>query len=99
MLFRSAEGKGQGGTPRAPINAIQLVSPSGLVKPPATTVVITTPPTGLAGGQFSNVVVDEVNKTITADLPPSGDQGYLTLSPARVIKSVELVGGKLIIKY
>ncbi len=95
----TANNKGQGGTPRAPINAIQLVAPSGLVKPPSTTVVITTPPSGLAGGQFSNVVVDEVNKTITADLPPSGDQGYLTLSPARVIKSVELVNGKIVIKF
>ena len=95
----TANGFGQSGTPRAPINAIQLVAPSGLVKPPSTTVVITTPPAGLTGGTFSNVVIDEVNKTITADVPAGSSQGYLTLSPARVIKSVELVGGKLIIKY
>lgn len=95
----TADGKGQSGTPRAPINAIQLVSPSGLVKPASTTVVTTTPPAGLSGGTFSNVVVDEVNKTITADVPAGSDQGYLTLSPARVIKSVEIVGGKLVIKY
>ena len=75
------------------------MSPSGLVKPASTTVVTTTPPAGLSGGTFSNVVVDEVNKTITADVPAGSDQGYLTLSPARVIKSVEIVGGKLVIKY
>jgi len=63
------------------------------------TTVSTTPPPGLGGGSFSNVVIDEANKTITADLPASGDQGYLTISPARAIKSVEKVGGKLVIKY
>ena len=56
-------------------------------------------PAGLTGGAFSNVVVDEAAKTITADLPASGDQGYLTISPARAIKSVEKVGNKLVIKY
>ena len=56
-------------------------------------------PAGLSGGAFSNVVVDEASKTITADLPASGDQGYLTISPARPIKSVEKVGNKLVIKY
>lgn len=65
----------------------------------AQTVVGTSPPSGLVGGTFTNVVVDEAAKTVTADLPVSGEQGYLTLSPARPIKSVEKVGNKLVIKY
>jgi hypothetical protein len=71
----------------------------GVLSKPAGTVVDTTPPAGLGGGSFSNVVIDEANKTITADLPAAGDQGYLTISPARAIKGVEKVGNKIIIRY
>ena len=63
------------------------------------TVVSTTPPAGLAGAAFTNVVVDEASKTITADLPATGDQGYLTISPARPIKGVSISGKKLVITY
>ena len=65
----------------------------------APTVVTPTPPAGLAGSAFSNVVVDEASKTITADLPASGDQGYLTISPARPIQGVSISGNKLVIRY
>jgi hypothetical protein len=68
------------------------------VKPPA--VVITgTPPAGFAGATLTNIVIDETAKTITADLPASGDQAYLTISPFRVIRSVEIVGGKLVVRF
>jgi len=43
--------------------------------------------------------VDAANKTITADVPSGSEQGYLTISPAVLIKSVEIVNGKLVIKY
>jgi len=92
-------GRGQGGTPRAPVNAVQLVSPSGLVKDPASIVVVGTPPAGFSGATLTNVVVDEKAGTITADVPAGSEQGYLTLSPARVIKSIEIVGGKIVIKF
>ncbi|MFM7103334.1 MAG: hypothetical protein ACKO3N_19460, partial [Verrucomicrobiota bacterium] len=36
------------------------------------TVVSTIPPAGLTGGAFSNVVIDESARTITADLPATG---------------------------
>lgn len=65
----------------------------------APTVVSTTPPAGLGGGSFSNVVIDESARTITADLPASGDQGYLTISPARPIQGVAISGNKLVIRY
>ena len=65
----------------------------------AQTVVGTSAPAGLTGGTFSNVVVDEAAKTITADLPATGEQGFLTISPARPIKGVQRIGNKLVIQY
>jgi hypothetical protein len=70
-----------------------------LLTPAVTTVIIGTPPSGFAGATLTNIVDDPATKTITADAPAGANEAYLTISPARVIKSVELVGGKLIIKY
>ncbi len=71
----------------------------GVLAKAESTTVSTTPPAGLGGGVFTNVVIDESAKTITADLPASGDLGYLTISPARSIKGVEKVGNKIVIRY
>ena len=70
-----------------------------LLTPVAPTVIVGTPPPGFAGATLTNIVDDPATKTITADAPAGSTEGYLTISPARVIKSVELVNGKLIIKY
>ena len=45
------------------------------------------------------MVDDPVSKTITADVPSGATEAYLTISPARAIKSVEAINGKLVIKY
>ena len=58
-----------------------------------------TPPAGLSGATLTNVSVDAATKTITADVPAGSEQGYLTISPAVLIKSVEITNGKLVIKY
>ena len=79
------------------ILAYQSRAGDGSDAPP--TLVSTTPPAGLVGAAFSNVVVNEASKTITADLPAAGDQGYLTISPARPIKGVAISGNKLVIQY
>ena len=57
------------------------------------------PPAGLSGATLTNVAVDAATKTITADVPAGSEQGYLTISPAVLIKSVEITNGKLVIKY
>ena len=58
-----------------------------------------TPPAGLPGVPFLNATVDEAGRTITAELPAGAATGFLTISPARTITSVELVNGKLVIKW
>ena len=65
----------------------------------APTVITGTPPAGFAGATLTNVVDDPVSKTITADVPSGATEAYLTISPARAIKSVEAINGKLVIKY
>jgi len=70
-----------------------------LLTPVAPTVITGTPPSGFAGATLTNIVDDPATKTITADVPAGSAEAYLTISPARVIKSVEIVGGKLVIKY
>ncbi len=62
-------------------------------------VIVGTPPNGFAGATLTNVVDDPIARTITADLPSGSDAGYLTISPGRTIKSVEVAGGKLVVKY
>ena len=78
-------------------SGIPLAIPAA--KPVVTTVVDGNAPAGLNGTPLTNIVVDEATGTITADLPSSGDQGYLTISPKRTIKSVSVQGGKLVIRY
>jgi len=56
-------------------------------------------PAGLGGQALSNVVVDSAKKTITADLPANGNQGYLTINPPVIITSVKVEGGKLVVTY
>jgi len=56
-------------------------------------------PTGMGGQALSNVVVDAAKKTITADLPANGTQGYLTINPAVKITSVKVEGTKIIVTY
>ena len=61
--------------------------------------VSTTIPNGLTGTPLTGVVTDTATKTITADIPTSGKQGFLTITPAVSLLSVQTVGGKLVIKY
>jgi hypothetical protein len=65
---------------------------------PVVTVVEGNAPSGLVGTPLANIVVDDATGTITADLPANG-QGFLTISPKRLIKSVSAQGGKLVIRY
>jgi hypothetical protein len=90
-----AQAQGAGTPAGAPINAIQLV-PTAV---PAGPTVSTTPPSGLGGSQLTGVVVDATGKTITADLPATGNSGFLTITPSVTISSVKIEGGKLVIKY
>ena len=56
-------------------------------------------PQGLGKGSTLTGVVNEATKTITADVPASGVEGYLSLNPPRVITDIKLVDGKLVIKF
>lgn len=58
-----------------------------------------TPPTGMDGDALTNIVVDEASRMITADVPANSSQGYLTITPAQVIQSVTLEGGKLVVRW
>lgn len=88
---------GVGGANRAPINAIQIVPHFDTVVPPAP---VLTPVAGLPGAQFTNVVIDNTAKTITADLPAGASTaGYFTVTPPVNITSVKLVNGKLVITF
>ncbi len=70
------------------------------VAPPVVTgpTVSTTIPAGLSGTPLTGAVVNTVTKTITADVP-AGSQGFLTITPAVVITSSKIEGGKLVITY
>lgn len=69
------------------------------VKPAGPSPVLT-PIAGLPGAQFSNVVVNNATKTITADLPAGATTaGYFSIVPPVSITSVQLVNGKLVITY
>jgi len=56
-------------------------------------------PVGFGGATLTNVVVDAATRTITADVPSGSTQGYLTISPAVTVLSIEVVGGKLVVRY
>jgi hypothetical protein len=56
-------------------------------------------PAGLTGETMTNIVLDEANRTVSADLPVSGKQGYLTIKPAQTIKSVTKANGKLVVRW
>lgn len=66
--------------------------------PPAISVT-GTPPAPFTGTPLTNIIVDETSRTITADIPTTGTQGYLTISPARTITSVRIEGGKLVVRW
>ncbi len=89
----------------AQIEALGGPSASGIplaiptAKAPIITIVDGNAPAGLVGTPLTNIVVDDATGTITADLPANGDQGYLTIAPKRLIKSVSAQGGKLVIRY
>lgn len=68
------------------------------VTPPPITV-SGVPPAGLTGATMTNIVIDHANKTITVDMPTSGEQGYITISPRHTILSVQPVGNKLVVRY
>ncbi len=68
------------------------------VAPPAP-LVTGSVPNGLAGQALTNIIVDTASKTITADLPVNGDQGYLIITPKVNITSTKVVGGKLVVTY
>jgi hypothetical protein len=57
------------------------------------------PPVGLSGATLTNIIVDTATRTISADVPAGSDQGYLTLTPAVTVQSIEIVGGRLVIRY
>ena len=57
------------------------------------------PPAGFGGAPLTNLVVDEANRTVTADLPVDGSQGYLTITPAQELKSITLENGKLVARW
>jgi alkylhydroperoxidase/carboxymuconolactone decarboxylase family protein YurZ len=61
--------------------------------------VTTTVPAGLSGSPLTNATVNTATKTITADIPAGGSQGYLTITPAVVITSSKIENGKLVITY
>jgi hypothetical protein len=54
---------------------------------------------GLTGGAFTDVQTDTGAKTISAKLPTSGAQGFLTITPGVTVKSVQVVGDRLVISY
>ena len=57
------------------------------------------PPVGFSGVTLTNIIVDTATRTISADVPAGTEQGYLTLSPAVTVKSIEIVGGRLVVRY
>ncbi len=61
--------------------------------------VVTTVPAGLGGSPLTNASVNTATKTITADIPADGTQGYLTITPAVVITGSKIENGKLVITY
>jgi hypothetical protein len=58
-----------------------------------------TPPPGLSGATLTNVVVNAATRTITADIPAGSDLGFLTITGASPILSVEVVGSQLVVRY
>jgi hypothetical protein len=80
--------KGQAGQ-----SFITVTPPSGPLVNPSPNI------PGLAGGAFSDVQADAGAKTISAKLPASGDQGFLTITPGVTVKSVQIVGDRLVITY
>ena len=71
----------------------------GVAPTKSTLTISTTIPNGLTGVPLTGVVSDLANKTITADIPAGGAAGYLTITPALSLVSVQVQGGKLVIKY
>ncbi len=78
--------------------AFQTRSGDGSSVPPGPTV-SGTPPAGFAGPVLTGLSVDAGTKTITADIPAGSEQGYLTITPAVVVKTVTVVGNKLVVTY
>ncbi len=87
----------QGAMTPAQVAASVAAGPDSL--PASGPTVSTAVPAGLAGAALTNATVDSANKTITADIPAGGAQGYLTITPAVTIKSVVIANGKLVITY
>jgi hypothetical protein len=77
------------------IPVVLSVAPPVVVGPTVTTTV----PAGLSGTPLTGAVINTATKTITADIPADGTQGYLTITPAVVITSSKIEGGKLVITY
>ena len=71
----------------------------GVAPTKSTLTISTTIPNGLTGVPLTGVVSDLANKTIKADIPSGGAAGYLTITPALSLVSVQVQGGKLVIKY
>ena len=71
----------------------------GVAPTKSTLTISTTIPNGLTGVPLTGVVSDLANKTITADIPASGAAGYLSITPALSLVSVQVQGGTLVIKY
>ena len=56
-------------------------------------------PAGLSGAPLTNIVVDEANRTITAEIPIDGSEGYLMIKPFVKILSTVIANGKLVITF
>ena len=69
-----------------------------LIAPPASQTASGVPPIGFGGVTLTNVQVDTATRTISADVPAGTEQGYLTLSPAVTVMSIEVVGGRLVVR-
>ena len=54
---------------------------------------------GLTGGTFTDVQTDTGAKTLSVKLPTTGEQGFLTITPGVTVKSVKIVGDRLLISY
>ena len=54
---------------------------------------------GLTGGTFTDVQTDTGAKTFSVKLPATGEQGFLTITPGVTVKSVKIVGDRLLISY
>ncbi len=57
------------------------------------------PPAAFGATALTGVVIDAATKTLTANLPTAGSQGFFSIQPKVTITGISIVGGKLVIRY